>query len=289
MLVPILLSLFWAVCSTALVLPWFWIGLIKRKTIIGDKENNGFIGDEKNEPRNYIILQCLFALAIFIVSMVLYLEENVRYNFYGAIIPIILVILCQMCTLFNSWNDKRILKSFIMLAIASVCIFFSIIDYVTSDYEIIGLAKENEEIPIEVYIEEKKEEEPIISSSTVASLFKAKVTGPVYTNGKFVYEASESPNGYGIIVINEKDAKTAKFIACNYKFEMSRKIREKYPFDRITKLNIVINNDVPFGKYAILSKPSLFGAPVLKKYVLQNMKTGDLDEYTVEKLPKFAE
>lgn len=292
MLVSILLSLLWAVCSTVLVLPWFWIGIIRRKTIIGNEKYRGFSNTENN-LRNSIIAQIVFACITFGISLLIYLRENVRYNFYGAIVPILLVLLFQCLTIWDGWNCRQKIKSFIILAIAIVCLFFSITDCITSNFDVIGLTKENEEIPTVISIteKEKEEEKSVLSSSTVASLFKATAaSGPIYSNGKFVYSITGSPNGYGIVVIDEQTDETARFIACNYKLEMSQNIRQKYPFERIKVLNIVVSDDdEPFGKYAILGKPNLFGAPVLEKYALQNMITGDFTEYTAEELPKFAE
>lgn len=293
MLVPILLSLLWAICSTVLVLPWFWKGLIKRKTIIGNEEYRGFSNTEKNELRTSIIFQIVYACITFGVSLLFYLVMNVRYNFYGAIVPILLVLIFQCITIWLGWNSNQKLKSLIILAIALVCLFFSLTDVITSNFDVIGLTKDNEEIPIVVSTieQEKEEEKTVLPSSTVAGLFKAtSVSEPVYSNGKFVYIITGSPNGYGIVIIDEKAGETARFIACNFKFQMSLNLREKYPFARVKELNVVVSDDnVPFGKYAILSKPNLFGAPVLEKYILQNMLTGDLTEYTAEELPKFAE
>ena len=287
MLVSILLSLLWAVCSTVLVLPWFWIGIIKRKTIIGNEKYRGFSNTE-NSLKSSIIAQIVFACITFGISLLIYLGKNVRYNFYGAIVSILLVLFFQVLTIWDGWNSKMKIKTLIIIAVAIVCLFFSITDCITSNFDVIGLTKENEESIAE---KEKEEQKSVLSSSTVASLFKATdASGPIYSNGKFVYSITGSPNGYGIVVIDEQTNETARFIACNYKFEMSQNIRQKYPFERIKVLNIVVSDDdEPFGKYAILGKPNLFGAPVLEKYALQNMITGDFTEYTAEELPKFAE
>ena len=289
MLVPILLSLLWSVCSTVLVLPWFWKGLIKRKTIIGNKEYRGFSNTEKNELKISIVFQIVFACITFFVSLLIYLAETVRYNFYGSIVPILLVLFFQSVTIWDGWNSKQKSKTFIVFVIALVCLFFSLTDLIQSNFDVIGLTKDNEEIPIVVStIEQTK---TVLPSSTVAGLFRAtNVSAPVYSSGKFIYTIIGSPNGDGIVVIDEKAGETARFIACKFKFQMSLNFREKYPFARIRQLNIVISDDnVPFGKYAILDKPNLFGAPVLQKYILQNMLTGDFIEYTAEELPKFAE
>ena len=139
-----------------------------------------------------------------------------------------------------------------------------------------------------VSLVENEEKENVPPSSVISSLFKAtEVSGPKYSNGKFIYIIHNSPNGYGIVVIDESDGRWASFIPCDYCFEMSNSIRKKYPFERIKVLNIVINDEnEPYGKFAILDKPNLFGAPILKKYVLQNLQTGELKEYT--ELPEFA-
>ncbi|MCI8272810.1 MAG: hypothetical protein HFJ55_01850 [Clostridia bacterium] len=293
MLVPILLSLLWAICSTVLVLPWFWHGLIKRKTIIGDEKYRGVRNTEKNELKSAIILQIVYACISLAISLFMYLVIIVRHNFYGSIISILFVLLFQFFTMLEGWNSKRKEKSLIILAVAVVCLFFSLTDSITSNFNVIGLSKANEEIPIFVSsIEQEKEvEKTVLSGSTVAGLFKATgVSGPEYSNGKFVYTVTKSPNGYGIVIIDEKAGETARFIACDFEFQMSLNLRERYPFARVKELNVVISDDnIPFGKYAILSKPNLFGAPVLEKYVLQNMLTGDFTEYTAEELPKFAE
>ena len=294
MLVPIILSLLWAVCSTVLIQPWFWKGVIKRKTLVGDEDNRGWGNSEKNEFRNSVILQIVFGCITLFISLMIYLLEYVRYNFYGAIVPILLVLIFQAISIFDGWNDKRGRKLLVLVAIAVICLFFSITDEITSNFLVVGLFKPQEEIPIVFSIveqEEQDKQQKILSSLVVESLFKATdVSGPEYSNGKFVYTITNSPNGDGIAIINENDGETAKFIACKFNFGMSSILRQKYPFERIKTLNIVVSDDnVPFGKYAILSKPDLFGAPVLSKYVLQNMLNGEITEYTVESLPKFAQ
>ena len=130
----------------------------------------------------------------------------------------------------------------------------------------------------------------ILSSSVVRNLFKATwVSAPVYSNGKFVYTITDSPNGDGVVIIDENDGKTAEFILCNYPLEIESVFPQKYPSDKIKSLNIVVSDDnIPFGKYAFFSETTtLFGEPILK-YALQNMINGEITEYTDENLPEFA-
>lgn len=282
MLVPILLSLFWAVCSTVLVLPWFWKGIIKRKTIVGNKEYRGFT---EEELKISVYMQMFFALITFIISMTIYLGMNVRYNLYGATIPVLVVLLCHIKTIDTGWNSKRGRKQLILLAIGVVYLSFSITDMITSNMNVIGLTKE---VPVVVSLVENEEKKNVPPSSVISSLFKAtEVSGPKYSNGKFIYTIQDSPNGYGIVVIDECNGELARFVPCNYCFVISNSIRNKYPFERIKQLNIVVNDKYePYGKYAILDKPNFFGAPILKKFLLLNLQTGELKEYT--ELPEFA-
>ena len=53
LVVIILLSIVWALCSTVFVLPWFWKSLIKRKTIVGNKEYRG-IDEGKKSLRDFL-------------------------------------------------------------------------------------------------------------------------------------------------------------------------------------------------------------------------------------------
>lgn len=292
MLLPILLSLFWAVCSTILIQPWFWKGIIKRKTLIGDENNRGFSNNEKHDYRDSILLQVFFFIVTFGMSLLMYLGAYTRYNLYGSIIPILLVLSFQCITIMIGYNSLIKIKSCIIGVIAVIYLFFSFVDYYTTEeFDVVGMKKSEVEVPIVFSTPKQEENSKILSGSIVANLFGGKnASGPVYSNGKFVYTLTDSSNGYGIVVIDEYKGETAKFIACDFKFEMSLKLRQKYPFSRIKDLNVVISDDsVPFGKYAILSKPSMFGAPVLEKYVLQNMLSGEFIEYTAETLPKFAE
>lgn len=288
MLVPILLSLFWAVCSTVLIRPYFWKRLIKRKIFTKDVSNKRFSNNKENELKLLIVSQIISACGIFTISLLIYLLLHTRYNFYGSILPIMMVLYWHWAIIHNEDNGK--IKSTIIIIIAAVCLFFSITDLVTSYFGVI--VEDKKEIPTMVSTNGQNEKHNALSSSTVASLFDAndESSGPVYSNGKFVYTLRYGLNGYGIAVIDENDSETARFIACNFSLQMSSALRQQYPFARIKTLNAVVSDDdVPFGKYAILSKPNLFDAPTIDKYILQNMLTGEFAEYTAETLPEFAQ
>lgn len=290
MLVPILLSVFFALCSTELIKPWFWYNLIKRKTIIGDEKHRGF--SEKNKERKLeIIMQFVFAGINFALSLFIYLGLVVEYNFYGLICPIILVLVFQWLNISGvGYNNHQKTKSIVIWVFIGILGAYFITDTITAGFDVIGIPKEQTEIPIVVSVHGQEEKDKIFPKETIASLFKAtNVSGPIYLNGKFIYTIDNSPNGYGVVIIEEDDGETAKFIACNYKTGMSLEFREKYPFERVKFLDKAISEDnIPFAKYAILKKPNIFKAPILERYVLQNMVTGEISEYMPDELPQFA-
>ena len=299
MLIPIFLSLFWGICSTILIQPWFWKNIkrkgFKLKSLIGDVEQRGF--SEKSDELKYsIILQVIYFCLTFVISLLIYLPLSTRYNFYGAIAQILFILLFQGLTILDGWNNNKELKVAFLICIAIICIGISITDAVMSSGNIIGIKKDDQktEIVISTKTGDKinlETGQPIIPSSTIEELFEAYyVSEPISSNGKYLYTINSTSNGKGVVIVDKTNSETAKFIKCNFKCDMSLKLRNKYPFSRIKILNVVISDDeVPFGKYAILKNKNFWEIPVLDKYVLQNMLTGEFTEYPKDELPKFAD
>lgn len=289
MRLPLLLSLLWTICSTVLIRPWFWISIIKRKTIEGDDENTGFRNDNESDPSSAMIVQAILAVVTFIISTFVYFKVKTRYNFYGSIFPILFVLVFQWLTMKFLCLDKHCKgKTAILVIIGIICVFFSLEDATRKENRVESFDKE---IPVVFFSKEQAEKgEDLPSREIIASLFNATdVLNPVYSNGKFIYIVNAGINGYGIVVINEDSAESAKFIACDTGYGVSIKLRSQYPNDRIEERSVVItDDDVPFAKYVILDKTGLFGELVIGKYILQNMLTGEITEYTVEELPEFA-
>lgn len=275
MLVSILLSIVWGICSTVLILPWFWKSLIKRKTIVGDKDNRG-ISEEKGKMLDFILTQVFFFGITCIVSLIMYTTVGVTRTLFGAVVPITFVLFCQMITVSIGWNEKRTQKYYILAGIAILFIVISsIYAYTGYSLDIKGIENESveeKEFPITVVIGDT--EQVIPSNDNIRDLFDvARIDGPTYVNNKYVY-VTTSPEG--VIIIDEYNAKVVKFLKTNYNF---LEMRSKYPYNIIREMGIIITDEnVPYKKYAVIAKKEIIARPVLEKYVYQNMLTGEITE-----------
>ena len=275
MLVSILLSIVWGICSTVLILPWFWKSLIKRKTIVGDKDNRG-ISEEDGKLFDFIFSQIFFFGVTCIVSLIMYMTVCVTRTLIGAVVPIVFILFFQMITVSMGWNEKRNIKYYFLGGSAILFIVVSSI-YAYTGYSLDIKGVENEsaeekEFPITVII--GNTEQIIPSNDNIRNLFDvARVDGPKYVNSKYVY-VTTSPEG--VVIIDENNAKVAKFLKTNYNF---LEMRSKYPYNIIRKMGIIITDDnVPYKKYAVIAKKEIIARPILEKYVYQNMLTGETTE-----------
>ena len=284
MLVSILLSVFWAVCSTVVVLPWFWKSLIIRKTIIGDENHRGIYKTpltlrKKNYFHKFLFLQCSAFIVTFTVSMIGYECVFSRRNLFGSTIPIALIIFFQICMINTGWNDEVKFKSGLLIGILAFVICFAVANFWT-DYmfNVIGsVDREVDEVSVD-------EAEMFLPTDNVKAVFNCSMVGePVYTNDKLVYD-TWSPDG--VVIIDRHDADTLKFVKAKDNF---RKVRYAYPFDLIRKSGAVVSDDnKPYKKYIVAKKEGLFSHPVLQKYVLLDMTTQEITEYQPSELPEFA-
>lgn len=273
MLVSILLSIFWALCSTVLVLPWFWKSLIRRKTIVGNKEYRG-IDEGKKNLRDFILYQ-IFAFGVtFFSSWTLYKDAGVTRTLIGAVVPFCLVCVFQVITMSIGWNNNVELKSRIIGVAAVLLIIVSAINsYTGYCLDVEGVEEESaEELPLTVTVDNIEQLVP--SNDSIKYLFDVtSVEGPLYMGDKYVYITS-SPDG--IVILDKANGKVANFFKTDYDF---LQLRNEYPFNIIRKAGIVVTDDnIPYKRYAVVAKKSIIAKPVLDKYVYQNMLTGEVTE-----------
>lgn len=273
MLVSILLSIFWALCSTVLVLPWFWKSLIRRKTIVGNKEYRG-IDEGKKNLRDFILYQ-IFAFGVtFFSSWTLYKDAGVTRTLIGAVVPFCLVCVFQVITMSIGWNNNVELKSRIIGVAAVLLIIVSAINsYTGYCLDVEGVEEESaEELPLTVTVDNIEQLVP--SNDSIKYLFDVtSVEGPLYMGDKYVYITS-SPDG--IVIVDKANGKVANFFKTDYDF---LQLRNEYPFNIIRKAGIVVTDDnIPYKRYAVVAKKSIIAKPVLDKYVYQNMLTGEVTE-----------
>ena len=273
MLVSILLSIFWALCSTVLVLPWFWKSLIRRKTIVGNKEYRG-IDEGKKNLRDFILYQ-IFAFGVtFFSSWTLYKDAGVTRTLIGAVVPFCLVCVFQVITMSIGWNNNVELKSRIIGVAAVLLIIVSAINsYTGYCLDVEGVEEESaEELPLTVTVDNIEQLVP--SNDSIKYLFDVtSVEGPLYMGDKYVYITS-SPDG--IVILDKANGKVANFFKTDYDF---LQLRNEYPFNIIRKAGIVVTDDnIPYKRYAVVAKKAIIAKPVLEKYVYQNMLTGEVTE-----------
>ena len=288
MLNCIIISVVLGICSTVFVLPWFWISLITRKTIVSDGTHPG-IKAGKNEKQCFFKRQLMCFIFVLMVSMLLFTMAGVRRTWTGAFIPICLIIFINILRVGLYENDKNekikervlggVLVAFAIFSITKLCI-----DYDTKILERIS----PKEIPVFVSIQ-KDGQQVVPSSDTIKELFDVdSASGPMYTNHKFVYKVSDPS---GIVVIDERNADKAKFIECelNNHGIIPFKVRNLYPTDIILYKDIQMSDEeVPYEKYCIVESEKFFSKPTLKKYLLKNLETGEIMEYLPDELPEFA-
>ena len=294
MLNCVILSMILGICSTSFVLPWFWISLITRRTIVSDGTHRG-IKPGKNEKQYFLKKQLFCFIFVFIVSMLLFTVAGVRRTWTGAFIPICLIIIFNILRVWlyeNNKNEKNkerilwgVLVVFVVVAVTKLCI-----DY---DMGILEQAKPKE-FPISVSIQ-KDGKQIVPTCSTIEELFDvASASGPTYTNHKFVYEVSGRyvlSGSSGIVVIDERNADKAKLIECklNKHGIVPLKMRNLYPTDIILYQDIqVSDDDVPYEKYWLVKGKNFFSKPTLQKYLLRKLETGEITEYLPDELPEFA-
>jgi len=285
MLVPILLSLIWAICSTSVIQPWFWKNLCIRKTLEGEPNNiRGFRKGRSADgltPKDLVIVQVIFSIFVFLISLLCYLANNWNWIF-ASFFPIICVLLLNIWYINWGYNKNKKLKSLILLSIFIIS-FVPMIAY--SDV----YNKPVEPKILEAQLSQIEERAPTISAYGVKEVFKAdSVSGPTYTNKKFVYVLSGGVNGLGVAIVEPSNGETSIFIPCNYEQkDAPLVIRKRYPFEYINYKGVVVDNsNVPYWNYQLINS-SFFGENTLKDWVLQNAITGELTTY--ETLPEFAQ
>lgn len=276
MLRIILLSLAWAICSTCLVRPWFWKGVI-HKDLFNDYKTKK-IGFDYNWIMNLSIeINCF--VGVFIISIFLYAGFSVRQSLYGSFLLIMLCFLFQCL-----WSYQGKVRYTIMLTIVAISAILWIQDGIVGSMISIPLNKVDS-APLTI----SEVQEDNLSASEIQSLFKVDPSsGPTYNNGKYIFTVSGGDNGKGIVVIDKDNYTEANFIPCSYELNV-RDVRSQYPTQKLLELYITISDDnVPYGLFAVADKSWLFGTYNVNRYLMLNLITGEIQEFTQEELPVFV-
>ena len=281
MLRIILLSLVWAICSTCLVRPWFWKG-VKKKYLFNDY--GARIGFDNDSWKGNLAIEIVCFVGIFALSVLIYAVAGCRQSLYGSF-PLIMLCFFLQCL----WSYQGKVWDTIMLTVVVISAVLWMQD---------GIAGENISIPLNnvnsVQIttsstQEDTEVKLFISSSEIKSLFKVEsVSGPTYNNGKYIFTASGGDNGKGIVIIDKDNYTEANFLPCSYGLNVTE-LRSQYPTQKLKALYITISDDnTPYGLFAVAKKSWLLGTYNVNCYVMLNLLTGEMQEFTQEQLPVFV-
>lgn len=280
MLRIILLSLVWAICSTCLVRPWFWKGLIQKNLFNDYGERIGFSNEKWK--RDIIVEVVLFAIT-FAISILTYCIGN-RISLWGSFPMIILCFLFQI-----PWSYQGKIRECIWICVPLLCCILWIQDGIVG-YCINPSLNRVDSVPLTALVEQEDTEVKLfVSANEIKSLFKASsIGGPTYNNGKYIFTVSGGANGDGIVVIDQANFTEAYFIPYSYGLTV-REIRSQYPTKKLVEMYITVSDDnVPYGLFAMAYKTWFFGGYKVDGYVLLNMLTGETQVFTQEHLPIFV-
>lgn len=278
----VLMVLVFSICSTALVRPFFWKRL-KSKTLANNKD--GEIGFENYPVSLIIVLQTVIFIFMALFNSALYFG-GCKQNLYTFSLSILFCVLWQQAN-DNQGTKKRV----ILIIIAAICTVIGLQDFAVGENINIPLNK-METVPISTSLNNGIVK-TFVSADDIASLFKAtSAKGPTYNNGKYVFELSGGENDGDVVIIDKDNCEEAKLIETNYEFAVNLHCRLKCPSKKLQEMHIVISDDgkelIPYGIYAVAEKSWLFGTYKAEKYLLLNMKNGDMEEYSQEELPDFV-
>lgn len=281
MLRIIMLSLVWAICSTCLVRPWFWKG-VKKKYLFND--HGARIGFDNYSWKGNLAVEIACFVGVFLLSMLVYAVAGARQTLYGSF-PLIAVCFLLQCL----WSYQGKVRYTVMLTVVAISLILWAQDGIVG-YNINVPLNKVESVQLTASeVDEETEVKLFVSSSEIKSLFKVdSATGPTYNNGKYIFTVSGGDTGNGIVIIDKNNPTEANFIPCSYESDITE-IRSKYPTHKLKELFITISDDnVPYALFATADKSWLLGTYEVNGYIMLNLLTGEIGEFTQEQLPFFV-
>lgn len=244
-----------AVCSTCLVRPWFWKKVREDENFL-KYFNNTILAPDSIETWIVYKAKAQLALAIGVWYPCLWVHSEFycRQNFYGYWVFIVLCLIIQ----FSLFPPKKKIGNIIMVLGIILILVCGIQDSIVKNDITIPLNKVD------------------------------CVDGLYHINGKYIFTVSGGDTGNGVAVIDKDNYDEPKILPCSYELNISN-IYSKYSTQRIKALYITISDDdVPYGLFAVADKDWLLGTYKVSSYVMFNLQTGEIQEYTQEQLPSYA-
>lgn len=281
----LVLSAVWAICSTVLIWPVFWIRLIKRKPVFNE-EDMIVLFQWKNHQKIIIFFEILVASGVFCISISLYILYCSRANIWGSTIQICMILFAQILAI----CEYRWKKAILLLGILAAFIVCSVMENNSSYINATRLQEERKktlEIP-PIVVEVNGRTIPVPPENTISMLYDAEVEETYLSNGKVIYLLSHESSWKNEVVLFSEGK--SKYIPLKVKPNVNLQLREKYPSEILKKVEIVVSeDDTLFQKLVLLKRKKVFKEAEISKYILQNLITGDIEEYnSIDDLPYFA-
>lgn len=285
MLIEILLIILYAVLSLPVV-PIFCPSSFFRK------EENDDDNNETHVSWLYVIFYSLLILVFSVlISGLIFSQFNYgRRIWYVYLFPAFYPIFWNFCYFAIMLKKKIQIIVFPILAISLVGVVLLPIRDLALPYKD-GTLKEEVAIINAENMEEEEElpkTKPFLSVEEIKLRFGAtEITNLYYSNGKNIYVLQDEVKNFGVAIVDDV---TAKFIPCKHKNEISGVVRKRYKTQEIVKMGIVLNDDIPYAKYGIIKRPTMFSQPIVDYYLLLNMVEEDVEitSYKQDELPVYA-
>lgn len=278
------MATFWGICSTCLISPWFWRGIKEKNLFSEDGKKIGF----KKSLLKLEVLNEIFAFVIvFLISLFLYTVLEARPNLYGSY-PIIIICILSQCR----WI--RLNKGNVLMVFTSILLTLNLL---IQDYQAVSLIDRNTLHPV-------SSKDNIVqwkifnayqnlNAASNFSNFLDYASVAEYNNGVWIYTVSNDSHEFlGIIYcLDEPGGFTnPKFRECDYYPYDITIVKNQYPTYEIRYETIAINDieSTPFSVFSLYDKTNILGSYEKKKYVLMNLVTGDLQEFSIDELPEFV-
>jgi hypothetical protein len=271
-----------AVGATIVVHPWFIKGVIKND-FWGNDEKTGF-SCSQSSVNSAIFISALEIGVMLIFGFGILFGQNVRrdYSTFLIMLGVAFVFQALNQTLL-AYNPNENRKALICIALALVCAVIPI------ENAIVCYKPPVEATAIEIDFSQllnnpSEDEKLYLNASDVKNLLSAgEVSGPTYTDNKFLFIVTGTKTGDGVAIFNNNKM---TFYPCKYNVDITAHVRNKYPAADIIYSGVVLDDITPYAKYTVVKRPNVFARPELDFYTFLNLQTGEFQEYA--QLPDFV-
>jgi len=276
MLIKIALTVIYA----ALSLPIFPYFLFYEKLVREspeDKNNSSSSGNSSGaESIFFMVILCIFSVFISTTFFTSFSEMGIQYSY---LFPIIVPVAFQFI-----WACIFLKKKFLPIILPLLFVVLLISIFIPIRNAVLPYTTPMIEDPTVITETEK----PLLERQEIIVRFGAtSISDTNYSNGQYIYTLEGGSKGYGLVFANTN---SVNFYSCVHKNSISGIVRDSYKTLEIVSLGIVIDNEIPYAKFGVIKRASIFAKPEIDFYLLLNLVKEDVEltPYSNETLPQFA-